>query len=518
MNNVQNNRLHHRKWLKSNLEQQRAFESRDENFTDATNSTTDVNNRPEHPLRQSLYAGFEYAVQRDGSSLAESQWKERRRNNANSLMNSDTDSSSLITTAGQHTVNNSKTRLSLTQIESRCRDALNRYQEKEKLPDKPACKPTQSSFPVTNNVNICNSMPPPQPCATTTTESSISAQSYGISTATPHTNPYNRNKVATDQRPPLTPVPPSLEPSNNVTTGRKRNRHNAVFGQFLPNALNSPGCAAKVFGPKAALNEEREICKNILFQNSHPNNNGTLQSSSTAVNNAQPQNQSSFVDEDDDYDDILAGLDVDTLVAQHKRKSTDSNNNPDFGAISPIQSRVDNSFPYPDKNDHEHSSMQYSPVSTNVSNVNRNSIISISSSDYSGTRKATDDTSNLSISTSSFATTSSSFAYPPDSTAPLCPGHNMPCTLLTSSTAANLNRQFYKCAMAKDEDRCDFFQWKDLQDTSYTIEYNNDASSAGVKDIYVENRKKFGHHSFRPGQVSSILMIRNNCSSPNTFY
>lgn len=44
-----------------------------------------------------------------------------------------------------------------------------------------------------------------------------------------------------------------------------RNHHSSIYGQHLPNALNSPGCSMKVFGKNAALLEEREKCKNILY-------------------------------------------------------------------------------------------------------------------------------------------------------------------------------------------------------------------------------------------------------------
>jgi len=101
----------------------------------------------------------------------------------------------------------------------------------------------------------------------------------------------------------------------------------------------------------------------------------------------------------------------------------------------------------------------------------------------------------------------------------LCPGHNEPCRVLTSSTATNMGRQFYKCARSQSE-QCDFFEWVD------GVEGNKDntASSAaavstgyddsggpavGTKDIFTENRRKFGHHSFREGQKQVIQAAVN---------
>ena len=219
MKAIQNNRLHHRKWLKSNLEQQRAYESRNDN---ATATGTDINNRPEHPLRQSLYAGFEYAIQRDGSSLAEIQRRERIRDNDGS-MDIDSEASSLANNTGQHGVgvNNSRPRLSLTQIESKCRDSFHKYQQREKLPERPVCN-VAPDFPAANNApaqapnNICNSMPPPPPPqpSLSTGESNYSIQSNVNSTSTPYVNPYSKNKVATDQRPPLNPT---QHPGTSIT-------------------------------------------------------------------------------------------------------------------------------------------------------------------------------------------------------------------------------------------------------------------------------------------------------------
>jgi len=98
-------------------------------------------------------------------------------------------------------------------------------------------------------------------------------------------------------------------------------------------------------------------------------------------------------------------------------------------------------------------------------------------------------------------------------TTPLCPGHNAPCITLTANTEANTGRQVYKCPMPENE-ACDFFEWKDgMESNNIHSNYENDATralslglspSADQKDIYMENRRKFGHHSFRDGQQQVI--------------
>ncbi len=96
---------------------------------------------------------------------------------------------------------------------------------------------------------------------------------------------------------------------------------------------------------------------------------------------------------------------------------------------------------------------------------------------------------------------------------PLCPGHNVPCITLTSNTADNPGRQFYKCAM-QDGGHCDFFQWVDGNEGSMynTSSYegesfqpmNGDGGGGDTKDFYAENRRVFGHPGFRPGQKEVI--------------
>lgn len=99
-----------------------------------------------------------------------------------------------------------------------------------------------------------------------------------------------------------------------------------------------------------------------------------------------------------------------------------------------------------------------------------------------------------------------------DGGVPLCPGHNVPCITLTSNTADNPGRQFYKCAM-QDGGHCDFFQWVDGNEgsmyntSSYEGESFQPMSGGGggeTKDFYAENRRVFGHPGFRPGQKEVI--------------
>lgn len=132
--------------------------------------------------------------------------------------------------------------------------------------------------------------------------------------------------------------------------------------------------------------------------------------------------------------------------------------------------------------------------------------------------------------------------HPPglfNSNTPVCSGHGLPCILKTSHTVQNPERQFYKCSVQAQEEQCDFFEWADGGGNN--MNHNNDYSYsnptddkynqyAGVsssttssswaqttlpgessiapqgpcRDIQAENRRIFGHQSFRPGQKQII--------------
>ena len=87
--------------------------------------------------------------------------------------------------------------------------------------------------------------------------------------------------------------------------------------------------------------------------------------------------------------------------------------------------------------------------------------------------------------------------------APSCSGHDLPCVTLTATTATNMGRQFYKCSLPNDQ-QCDFFQWADGMETNHQATDYGAPMEQQLKDILSENRRKFGHHSFRPGQKDVI--------------
>jgi hypothetical protein len=95
-----------------------------------------------------------------------------------------------------------------------------------------------------------------------------------------------------------------------------------------------------------------------------------------------------------------------------------------------------------------------------------------------------------------------------DEDPPPCPGHSLPCRLLTASTSTNLGRQFYKCSLPEGQS-CDFFQWKDGLESNWnsndtTAGTSSNLDSGEILDMNEENRRVFGHRSFRRGQKDVI--------------
>jgi hypothetical protein len=105
-----------------------------------------------------------------------------------------------------------------------------------------------------------------------------------------------------------------------------------------------------------------------------------------------------------------------------------------------------------------------------------------------------------------------------DDTAPLCEC-GIPCIRLTSRTSANMNREFYKCANSTNPSgnghgidgqneyapqQCRFFEWVDKD----TVDGGGSGGCVGgsnvIRDFRSENKRIFGHHSFRAGQRECI--------------
>ena len=263
----------------------------------------------------------------------------------------------------------------------------------------------------------------------------------------------------------------------------------------------------------------------------------------------------SIYDEQDS--DIFADIDVDQLVAEHKsaQKSNSKPQNPYTNAnasanASNVIGRTNscynhqsysNDFRSPlqnlNKNDHSRNSFTGSTNNCNSlvkpyreKDAYSRNLTSKSNYDNYDNGGSSITTPRYDTSFSNAATESSPSMFGQGNSVfemngvPLCPGHNEPCRVYTSSTSTNMGRQFYKCARPQGE-QCDFFEWADGVDgnanssfvdarggggtTSMYGDGNGPGPAAGTKDIFTENRRKFGHHSFREGQKQVIQAAVN---------
>ncbi|KAL7568679.1 hypothetical protein ACA910_021677 [Epithemia clementina (nom. ined.)] len=439
---------------------------------------------PQKKPKGCLGAGFEYAVQENGTILAEERWKKLRRRSHTCFR--------LFKEERQQAENHriySRRQIaaSLDSVFNRTEMASRHYQEQNSMPS-PANNPVEATHPPSQLTQAKMNQ--------TLNEGSVSA------------------KKSCD----------FLSP-----TSRNRNRHNAVYGQHLPTAQNSPGCAMKVFGEQSFRQEERQRCSTILNQGNLasaepprllPPSARMVASSACNLTNAE--------NDDDDFDALIASVDVDEIVSNRgKSQSSDC-----AGLNSDVRKQSMNStldcsvFDYGD-----------SLIECNNSNHHSNSIITLESSyDLDRTRSSMNSSrpSINSIQSTSYPMQQSfdgmnSFCTnetPGDATrnefipansltdgsanltgVPLCPGHNVPCVVLTANTATNAGRQFYKCSLPEDQ-RCDFFQWVDGIEGNLHCGFGNVGDAAydinDVKDLVSENRRKFGHREFRAGQREII--------------
>lgn len=440
--------------------------------------------------RQGLASGFEYARQTDGTVLGERMWRELRRKSHTCFQLYTPDS----TSNRQPHRSNATASVSLQTIHRTAETHAQQYQRQQSLPPEPTqsaptLRPTSSNYQAPSNQSTNNNP-----------SDSTNVNDVVVSPVNSH-----RQQAAPD----------FLSPERRV-----RNRHNAVYGQFLPNAQNSPAYAAKVFGAESVRKEERQRCQAVLS----------------------PQPEEPLPDQDEDLDALLASMDVDELVSSHQQYQNNdppdrSKSNPyvksggSFGASStsaqsrPSSTRPSTTASFYDDNDHYTSDTgggQFQPQVT-ASLPNR-SLGAIHTDFYGDDDTPFEEPSPMAwaapASTTSTVTYSEGNSYgftPSTSLIPnnggsncetvLCPGHSLPCRLLTSRSSSNNGREFYKCSLPVDQ-QCDFFQWADGIEGSWNataVGGGGMACAPGeIKDMMTENRRIFGHQHFRSGQQQII--------------
>mmetsp|Transcript_44826 Transcript_44826/g.50265 ORF Transcript_44826/g.50265 Transcript_44826/m.50265 type:complete len:681 (+) Transcript_44826:37-2079(+) len=233
--------------------------------------------------------------------------------------------------------------------------------------------------------------------------------------------------------------------------------------------------------------------------------------------------------EDDDYDDIIANFDIDEAVSRHKKinhfQATRSITNARVSTTAKL-AETETGFDYgsglgySDSGGKKNSSLaKSSSLTNNSASFRKHELFRNSNDDNSLLNKNNLSTTNSVERSCYFESSSGQGSYATtqpirDNTAgkncgdtPICPGHDIPCRVLTANTSSNMGREFYKCSLPEGQN-CDFFQWKDGLEENWNNNNNDHGSSASVGgshgenvlDMYEENQRIFGHRSFRPGQ------------------
>jgi ATP-dependent DNA helicase, RecQ family len=469
-----------------------------------TKSSSSQSERPFH-IKHGTAAGFEYAIQPDGTSLAERLWESNYSSFRLGQFQFVPSSSKSLKDIDFVRVPGQKVRLS--ELPCVIKRSLQEFQTRSLLPPAPPVLASAAPVPA-------------------------SRVKSSFSSSDPSSRLVENNYQISEKR--LPPLSPPL---------KVRNRHNAIYGQHLPNAMNSPGCAAKVFGQDAAKAEELSKSKSFIQQSSSCSKIESLEArridenvihildESESVTNVgnfdythEDQNavgagnsyDPTMREPGEDFDgeeDIFANIDIDQMVLEHKSAQKKGKSPPNPYDINKYSSGGIHSAVH-ESNDGQPWNLHNVDYRSPLQHLNENDRSFSNLNDgFSMHSCQQGREQSMSFASNAFGQENTSSSIFELNGVPLCPGHNEPCRILTSNTATNKGRQFYKCARPQEE-QCDFFEWADGMEGNMNNGTENFSVGAavhdqgkpvpGTKDIFTENRRKFGHHSFREGQKEVI--------------
>jgi hypothetical protein len=480
-------------------------------------------------IKVGFFAGFEYAIQPDGSSLAEQLWK---RDHSNGTVSFDRlfvkpNEVNTLTNIGRNT------RMSLSHIDSSLREAGRKFQANQALP----------------------APPPPIAPITATDKNDMDNENALLGAVSSNSHDYQDGMMQNGNSA-LGVLSPRL---------KVRNRHNAVYGQHLPNAMNSPGCSMKVFGRKGVVQEQLDACKSLFHGNDQSHNGlgvgntiNPYEKNSKREHKSVDQNIVHILDEDDgvngvefDYTSISNNFSSGAQIQRQQSEKSNVSSNPSssdrnqsympsFTTHLSVSKTTPHTSSTIQDDDFDFSNIDLDEIDQAV--AQRSTIKPSLSSGY-GTTPVNPYSGNAFQSEKSNTSENYSFdnAYSSSNAnnpgmfgdesffrvdgVPLCPGHNELCRIFTSKSSANPGRQFYKCAKGEDE-QCDFFEWADGLGNNSNLSSGGDApnydtscvvgngAAPGTKNVFEENRRKFGHNSFRKGQKD---VIQNAVSGRDVF-
>ena len=448
-----------------------------------------------------VHAVFEYAVQPDGTSLAERQWRElRRRAHACFQFQPQRGSSGSIA--------------SLQDLDRRVRTAAQQHEQRRRLPPEapPAASGSNSSSFATRTTTT---NPPPVSYTTSAPASTTSHSDFSNNFPPPNTNSNNHNHRNANG---FQSASALLSNNNNNGGSSNHSTRNAVS---LANHTTNAAAASR--NQSSALSAAEDYLDDDLFANIDVDQLISQRSSSTSTTHHQQQQQSSSASR---------------YAPQQPPIYNNNNSSNKHGAAAAAAS-----FDLYDDSEPTTNGQNYS-MNTRISDgsgssrgggdsnsSSRSHLSGNNSFDSAAPGGMMNYSSNNNHSNSNFGSASSfppqqhggyaGFAgnnsvssFPPggdnnDANACLCPGHSLPCKVLTARSEANNGREFYKCSLSNEEESCGFVGWVDGMDGNWNDTMNSGSAPAAplpgdYKDPVFESGHKFGHRCFRPGQKEVI--------------
>ena len=424
---------------------------------------------------------FEYAIRPDGTLLAEVLWKKRKREGQSYVFTDETSLrklSSSLPPNQQRQLYMKSSEISLAKIEGLVKKSMLEHKRLTFLPAEPK---TTIKPPVA--ASLSSNIPAPVPSSSTTT----SFPPARLLENQQKDDKFQRNSDEKDIVRENDPIRSNQQPQTNRTNS-------------APSSFYSKS------------------------------NHETAGPSNSSQKAAATTRQKSNAKEDDEFDDddVFNDFDVDQVISEHKnhavtdhRPIATSNNarfdstNRDSFNYQPAEPRRSSNYGECSKSGGENSfrnnhnpQHQDDPIdfygdssfdNNNNSNFGGNNDYgSSNNTSFGGNGNQFESQKN-----NSYGEANDGGDHP------LCPGHGLPCRLLTANTSINMGREFYKCSLPEGQS-CDFFQWKDGMEGNWNDNHHDSMGGANsnisgqILEMNQENRRVFGHRSFRKGQKDVI--------------
>ena len=471
-------------------------------------------------------SGFEFAIQPDGTVFAERAWNERQQQRGGGTGYSFYREPNAHSSRQQH--------LSLDAVANVVSQSKQRFQQRSSLPQAPPPAPQVSSSGFNSSSTT----------ALRNTSASNEHHHHPVVPPPPRSNPYNTNSNSTTHPSTSTTATSSSNqfrnPSSSTTTSTALELagDDDEFGDLLADVdledmVSQAQQEASSSAGRSSFDGSIQSTGRSSFGSTTSSSSYRQPPPSSYSNNSSNSHGSSVIQIDTSFESTTSRRPSATHFPNSTRSnpidiSSDNDSSSSFDYYGGGGASSSSSFSQ--RNSHNTSSFSFNVNNSAPPPPARDSFGSTSTTSYSTFEEMPPpQENNYSYNNdNSFNANDSSFpSYGADNStynnhnhnheeededpnAPLCPGHGLRCRRLTANTAANQGREFYKCSLPEAE-ACDFFEWADGQSGNWNDSSAGAGAAAGppihgadALDIVKENRRKFGHQSFREGQQQII--------------